>query len=521
MARAATRHAPAKPGFGVQGLIGLTAIVALLLFAAGGITLLDTQNDGWVRAEQGAANLSVTLTRKLGDDIAGFDRALRAVAAAYPRPEPDRSPPDARQLAQLSQFFSARIDILNANGDLIASSDPTQPLGQSFAARDYFETHWQRNDAGLFVSRAIQASAQDRQASLVFSRRLARQDGTFAGVAAASVPLSAIQALFDNLDLGPSGSATIIRSDGRVIARTPQREQDIDRNLGDTPAFKRVSAADSGIVVATAALDGVERLYTFRHVPGSPLIVSVGTASNDIFDVWWRRATAIAAILTLLCAATVVLCVALGRERGRRVEAETTLRGATVQLAMTAATDGLTGLVNQKAFEDRLDREWQRAVRSGTTISLLLMDVDYFKEYNDRYGHAEGDQVLRAIAGCIKANLLRPGDIAARYSGGTFMTVMPETDALGAAIVAERIRTAVAGLSFSHPGTQQVARITISSGLAVASPAKGGDTQRSLMARAEDGMREAKRSGRNRVSSVEKERTGTAQTFGHATRRPG
>ncbi|MBW7858977.1 MAG: diguanylate cyclase, partial [Leptonema sp. (in: Bacteria)] len=105
-----------------------------------------------------------------------------------------------------------------------------------------------------------------------------------------------------------------------------------------------------------------------------------------------------------------------------------------------SATDGLTGLANRRRFDEALDREWRRSARNHNQISLLMIDVDCFKAYNDKYGHLEGDQVLRYLATVIQTKMRRPPDLAARYGGEEFACILPETDQEGAASLAEQIR---------------------------------------------------------------------------------
>lgn len=135
-----------------------------------------------------------------------------------------------------------------------------------------------------------------------------------------------------------------------------------------------------------------------------------------------------------------------------RARTQLRLKAALDRLRQMATTDGLTGLANRRAFDERLASEWGRVWRNRRPISLLMIDVDYFKRFNDTYGHPAGDKVLAAVAGAVKSRASRPGDFAARYGGEEFVVVLPETDASGARVVAQSVGDAVAALALPHSG---------------------------------------------------------------------
>ena len=162
--------------------------------------------------------------------------------------------------------------------------------------------------------------------------------------------------------------------------------------------------------------------------------------------------------------------------------------------------DALTGLANRRAFQSELQHEWKRAVRSRTHLALLMLDADWFKLFNDRYGHVEGDEVLRRISNCIERAMRRPGDVGARYGGEEFVALLPETDLAGAMLIAERICVAVAGLDLVHEESP-LGHVTVSIGVAVAEPALGG-SETDLVRAADLALYAAKRTGRARVAAA-------------------
>jgi diguanylate cyclase (GGDEF)-like protein/PAS domain S-box-containing protein len=141
------------------------------------------------------------------------------------------------------------------------------------------------------------------------------------------------------------------------------------------------------------------------------------------------------------------------------------------ELAALATIDGLTGLANRRRFDEGLQAEWARACREGSSLSLLMMDVDHFKKYNDQYGHPAGDACLKAIATVLTASIRRPADLAARYGGEEFVLLLPNTDAAGCALVGERIKLELRKLNIPHALNRPSGRATASLGGATMLPA--------------------------------------------------
>jgi diguanylate cyclase (GGDEF)-like protein/PAS domain S-box-containing protein len=170
------------------------------------------------------------------------------------------------------------------------------------------------------------------------------------------------------------------------------------------------------------------------------------------------------------------------------------------KLAALASLDGLTGLANRRHFDEILRDEWARARRDGTALSLLLMDVDHFKRYNDLYGHQAGDECLGSVARIIAGQAQRPSDLAARYGGEEFVLLMPGTDAAGCEQVGERIRQSLHDLRLPHATNPPSKCVTISLGGATGWPnAEQPADQTSLIAAADSALYAAKSLGRNRL----------------------
>jgi len=162
-------------------------------------------------------------------------------------------------------------------------------------------------------------------------------------------------------------------------------------------------------------------------------------------------------------------------------------------------SDGLTGLSNRRHFDEYLELEWRRAIREQSQLSLMMIDVDYFKAFNDNFGHLEGDEALRQVAKAIRASCARPSDLPARYGGEEFALVLPNTSPGGARLLAEKLRLSVAGMNIPHIAPAPGSSLTVSIGVATVIPPVGSNS-RQLIQEADKGLYAAKNNGRNQVS---------------------
>jgi diguanylate cyclase (GGDEF)-like protein/PAS domain S-box-containing protein len=201
----------------------------------------------------------------------------------------------------------------------------------------------------------------------------------------------------------------------------------------------------------------------------------------------------------------IAVFVANIRDITKRKAAEDQVHALNLELQLQANTDALTGLGNRRSFDTALDTEWRRARRDGLPISLIMIDVDRFKLFNDRYGHQNGDQCLAAVAGAVMRCSRRPGDFVARYGGEEIVVILPSTPAPGALETANRVRGAIEALQIPHLGNVPGLVVTASLGVATLSPQSfvGADRSLELLESADAALYRAKESGRNRVLVAE------------------
>ena len=174
------------------------------------------------------------------------------------------------------------------------------------------------------------------------------------------------------------------------------------------------------------------------------------------------------------------------------------LDDANKALRRLATVDGLTGIANHRHFRDFLESEWRRSVRDHSPLSVIMIDIDYFKTYNDSFGHQAGDECLRRVAASLCEGARRPGDLVARYGGEEFVAVLGATDQDGALVLAERLRVRIEALGLPHPRSLCASVITVSAGVGSAFPVHTGNPDE-LVGEADRALYRAKREGRNRV----------------------
>ncbi len=188
----------------------------------------------------------------------------------------------------------------------------------------------------------------------------------------------------------------------------------------------------------------------------------------------------------------------LTREVQKRQEAQNALEAANLELKRLAALDGLTQLANRRRLDQYLKQQWRLMAREKQPLSLILCDIDYFKRYNDRYGHLAGDDCLKQVADAIQSTVRRPADLVARYGGEEFAVVLPNTDPAGACHVAQRIAGAVAALHIEHQDSPVHPFLSLCIGVCGRIPSHQ-DSHETLIAEADLALYAAKERGRKRI----------------------
>jgi diguanylate cyclase (GGDEF)-like protein len=483
-----------KRGFSDIYLNGIAGLIALGILALSAYAIWSDRQEVWQEAEQSSKNLVTAITRDLGGSIALLDTTLRSVISDLDNPELQELSPAIRHKMlfgrTLPASYMTSILILNEAGNVVADTMNVPARAANFADRDYFQAHRENGELGLYLSRPYKSRLRPDDYSVTISRRISHPDGSFAGIIMVALSLNKIGDLFQGLDLGYEGAINLFRDDGILLMRKPFLPEQIGRDMSRSPNAGRIIREGTGSFEGVSAIDNVRRLYTFGRVDRFPLILSVSLSSGDVLAAWRRKALFQGIVTAALCAAVVIGSALFRRELTKRTRAETKLR-------RIARTDDLTGLPNRRAFRETFEREWRQAIRSGTPISLLFVDGDFFKAFNDHYGHGAGDEVLRAIARTLEANIRRPRDTAVRYGGEEFIVLLPETGEAGARVIAENIRQAVMDIGVSHERSPY-RTVTVSIGVSCARPGRD-ETGATLIEDADIAVYKAKEAGRNCV----------------------
>jgi diguanylate cyclase (GGDEF)-like protein len=376
------------------------------------------------------------------------------------------------------------------------------------ADRDYFVYH--RAHAGKAARIGAPLRSRSSGAWVIpVSRRIEHADGSFAGVALATVKVDFFRGFYESFGIGAKGAIFMASDQGRFVVRRPYKESDVGTDMSQGTLFQawKQNGANTGSAVLVSKVDQVERLITYRHLRHYPLLIAVALSKEDVLAPWRRSALAgFAGTLLLL-----MLLLALGARMIRQLierdrlqaelrDAKTALEKTNASLQQMALSDGLTGLANRRHFDQRLEAEFKRAIRDQTPIALVIIDVDYFKKYNDHHGHVEGDACLQMVARAVQAGPRRPGDIAARFGGEEFTVLLPGTGIDGALAVAEAVRAAVAALHCPH-GASPFHTVTVSAGVHALTPALGQPAL-TLVEAADRALYQAKAEGRNRVCAA-------------------
>ena len=424
---------------------------------------------------------------------------------------------------QLDTGANGAIALLNANGVMLARSpDNDSFVGQNASSGPLFRDPLLQSASGPFYFKSPFDGMQrlgfylrSERFPLVVLAAMQEDEVLSTWLHAAIAHMSFVLAL-----------AALVAVIGFYLVRQLQRGQEMAAILATKEASFRMLAEESSDMVTRIGLD--ERIYYVspssarivgwrpEHLVGTPALAGVNpedlprvaelvaalkrgeaeearityrSRHREKVEIWLESNMRV----TRTGSGEIDGVVAISRD----MTEQKNLEG---KLETLATEDGLTGLANRRRFDERLDEEWSRAYRDGTCLSLLLLDVDHFKKFNDQYGHPAGDVCLQSIANILAAEARRPGDLAARYGGEEFAILLPNTDAAGCAQIGERIRLAVEKAAMPHSQNLPYGRVTLSLGGAICQP-KAGKTRlcASLIDAADRALYAAKRGGRDRL----------------------
>lgn len=496
----------------VASAVLFVVLVALLLVASNVWLAWRARDAGWQQAADASRNLTHAVAQQIDAMFAEVGRVVGSVVYELERSEmaPDAldrlQPVLVTHVAQSEHLHG--MFVFGPDGRWLVNSQPVQNPQANNADRAYFIHHRDSPSTRVAIGKPI-VSRSSGVWVIPVSRRIDDAEGQFAGVALATIRVDYVLGLLNGLQIGDKGAIALLLDDGTVLARRPFFAEDLGRSLSGTPLFQMLTQSRAGIATAPSPIDGVRRLVGFEHTRSNALLVTVALAEDEVLAEW-RRSASVQALGILLLVVVVGLAgggVIQAVRHRRDVERDlTAARDALVlandKLEHLAEHDGLTGLYNRRAYDQHIASAMARCRRSRMPVSVVLFDVDFFKKYNDFFGHLSGDECLRQVAKALEASVRRPEDMVARYGGEEFVIVLPETDAAGAALVASAARAAVRALQIAHPQSPFEC-VTVSGGLACCDWTDGApDSAQDLLASADAALYAAKQAGRNTVLSL-------------------
>jgi len=456
-----------------------------------------------------SSNMAQALAHQADDSLKEVDTVLFELVE---RIESDGTRPAALQRvhglltqipAELPQIQS--VDVYDEDGRMLVSSMSDQNPGINNSDREYFQYHRANADHQVHIGLPVQSRRTGKWV-IPLSRRFDHADGSFAGVVSAAFDVDYFSRFYKRFDIGKQGAIVLAFNSGIMVLRYPMLAGSIGKDVTAANTFRDYAAKQfAGSASLVSELDGVTRLNSFQHLERYPLFVNVALGRNEILDGWWS-----AAIVHVGGAISLVLALAMvgwrliaqiklraGAEQ-QLVQAHGAMEALNQSLEQLAMQDSLTGLANRRRFDLALASEHRRAVSHESALALIMIDIDYFKQYNDIYGHLAGDECLRVIAKVIKeAGQRRAGDLAARYGGEEISVLLPDVDTEAALQIAEKIRRGIRALKIAHGGSPY-GIVTISVGIdAVDAPMR--TSQPELLIRGADrALYAAKSAGRDR-----------------------
>ncbi|MFZ6719663.1 sensor domain-containing diguanylate cyclase [Undibacterium sp. Ji49W] len=455
-------------------------------------------------------NMARAIAQHADDTIKAADTALLGIEDQI---QTDGTEPAAlerlhnllmRKTAELPQLKG--LFVYDENGNWLVNSLASTPANINNADRDYFIYHRTHQDKNAYIGSPIRSRSSGIWV-MTLSRRINHADGSFAGVALATIEIDYFNKFYDSFNIGEAGAIVLVSNNGTMLTRRPLLPDSIGKNMQSTTVFKESAARPSGTFNVKSAQDGVKRLNSFRRLDKYPLFVSAAVSEDEILADWLTDTYLHSAGVGLLVIALASIGFYLIGQMKLRLNAEAEViraRDAMIVLNKTlerlSLQDALTELANRRNFDITLEEEFSRAIRNASSLALIMIDVDHFKQYNDLYGHAAGDECLRKISQAVKSCQNRAGDLTARYGGEELAVILPTTDVEGALLIAERIRAAIHNLGISHAGNE-AGIVTVSAGVEAIIPVRDLNKPVELIEAADNALYAAKKSGRDRVCS--------------------
>jgi diguanylate cyclase (GGDEF)-like protein len=535
-----------KPSWLKKPLLSIRArLIVLALLAIAPLMLERVHGLETARAERTQrANIEVAELARRGAEsqqeiIYSVRALLQLVSHVYADVSLD-SPNCSLYLGDLTKNIPwiRSLSVASVDGRLKCSTDP-QAIGLNVSERPHFQEALRTRS---FVLSDYLINRTHQVPSLVAAFPVIEEDGSVGGVVHAVINLQWIGQLAATAADHSGASVMLIDGNGTLVAGSADQEQYVGKRFGEHPLARDLLAGDEG-TMTIAGFDGIRRIFAFVRVPWTQARLAVGLDENAVHSsidrkidfaylqlflfgifvlvlAWFGgEQLVVRPIRSLVRTATrfgrgdlhvrasqepwvaefAPLAAALDDMAAKLAEREEELQIANQHLEELASLDGLSGLANRRGFDRRLEREWQLAAETCAPIALMMIDIDHFKLFNDRYGHVAGDTCLRAVGETLSLVTLEEAVLVARYGGEEFALLLPGLDLERAMELADEARKVVEDLLINH-SESPCGHVTVSIGVESLVP-EDFQTAADLVEAADTALYDAKRRGRNNVAA--------------------
>lgn len=458
-------------------------------------------------ARESTRNLAHAVSLQFDGVFSDVDRTLENIAFRIEQGDMSTQAIEALQPELVNTLSRSEhlhsLFVFDKHGRSIVDTQPDRRPNISNADRPYFLAHIESPSTLTLISAPV-PSRYSSTWIIPVTRRLNDPEGAFSGVVLAAIKVAYVRNVLEGFAIGEKGAVALSLADGTILVRRPFEISDLGRNVATPYITSGLKNFRVGSTRMVSPVDGVMRVLGFEFTQNHPVVVAVARAESEILRNWWRSLTVqsitvvVLSILIAVFGRFVIHMIRLRSQERQEIErAHQQVSEANLRLQHLASHDGLTDLLNRRAFDSRAAALLATSARHRRSLSVILLDVDHFKAYNDHFGHQPGDECLRLVASALQSAAKRPGDVVARYGGEEFIMMLPETDADGARFIAAKAIEAVRALRIDHPRSP-LGIVTISAG--------GTSTQfehsqaltlAELIERADSALYEVKNAGRN------------------------
>ena len=493
----------------------LTAMAGILILLIG-LVVLRLDNHEYIHhremVNREGSNLLLAFEENVRRDLDGVDEMLREIQTEY-QIAGGISPTIMARIQRLRSSAFLFVSLTDAQGRVVVSSRHDL-VGTEDGHREYFRHFFGTFQNRVHFAKPFQETGNGRWVFPV-SRGLSKSDGSFGGTVTIAIDPAHFGRFYQKMQLGQGFSVSIVGLDGFIRVRQTAERMDVGNDISQLEVFQLIQQQKSGSYTAFSLLDQLNRIYVYRVMPEYPLILFISVPEQVAFAEYYRLRERywLVALLGILSVAlffallmrlleqqekSAYLLKQMNRQLQESVDQRTEeLEAANRELKIIAMMDGLTGIANRRYFDDYYERSWRSAIRAGMPLSVIMADIDWFKAYNDTYGHQAGDECLIQVARTLRNNIKRASDFAARYGGEEFVIILPDTDAAGAKVLAEWLRQQVFALDIEHVKSPY-GKVTISLGVASMIPGQDDDAQ-ALVEASDRALYAAKHGGKNCV----------------------